>query len=221
MTIIELHNVWKKVGVEYILKDINLKVNEGELVCIRGKSGVGKTTLSKILSLITLPDKGSVLFLGKDYSKAPDNIRSTIRLKYIGYIPQSYLLLPDFTVYENIEIPLILKGVEEDKRRRIITEVLDILGLKGLENRYPYEISGGQQQRVAIARALVMDPKIIIADEPFSNLDDLNTSRILEIFLVLAKEKRKSIVLLTTDLYTRYPCDHDYLLNNAVLVKKA
>ena len=220
MSLVELKNVWKKVSSEYILKNINLNVGRGEIICIRGRSGVGKTTLSKILSLIMVPDKGKVIFLGKDYSNSSDKIRSFIRLKYIGYIPQAFQLLPDFTVYENIELPLILMGVEENERRKKVSDILSKVNLQGLEHRYPHEISGGQQQRVAIARALVKDPVLIVADEPFSNQDEHNIGKIMNLFLFLAKEENKGIVILTTDLYADYPCNQDYLLRDSSLVRK-
>ena len=220
MPLMELENVWKKVSSEYILKNIKLNVKRGEIICIRGKSGVGKTTLSKILSLITVPDRGKVIFLGKDYSRSTDKIRSFTRLKYIGYIPQNFQLLPDFTVYENIELPLVLMGVEKTRRRKIVLDILDKINLQGLEYRYPHEISGGQQQRVAIARALVKNPILIVADEPFSNQDEYNISKIMDLFLLLAREENKSVVILTTDLYADYTCSRDYLLSNSTLVEK-
>ncbi len=215
--LIELRNVWKKLAMEYILRNINLLVTSNKIVCIRGRSGVGKTTLSKILSLIMTPDRGEVWFLGREYSRASERIRSVQRLKFIGYIPQDFQLLPNLTVFENVEIPLILRGVSEHLRKEKVLSVLESVGLKGIEHRFPCEISGGQQQRVAIARALVKDPLLIVADEPFSNLDEHSTYKIIKLFLSFIREENRGLVLLTTDLYAEYPCDYDYLLSNATL----
>ncbi|MEM4427600.1 MAG: ATP-binding cassette domain-containing protein, partial [Zestosphaera sp.] len=149
--LLELRDVSKVVGNEFVLAGVSLSLRRGEVLVIRGRSGVGKTTLAKIASLLLTPDKGSVKFMSNDLSNSSDNLKSLLRLKYIGYVDQEYALLPRLTVYENVELPLALLGTPKIERRGRVNEVLKLVGLGGLENRYPAELSGGERQRVAIA----------------------------------------------------------------------
>lgn len=215
--LLELRNISKKVGNEVVLTNLSLSLRAGEVLVVRGRSGVGKTTLAKIASLQLNPDEGSVRFMGNDLTNSSDTLKSFLRLKYISYVDQEYSLLPTLTVYENVELPLALLSVPRSERRIKVSEVLEQVGLRGLENRYPTELSGGERQRVAIARALVKKPKLLVADEPFSNLDEINTSRIIDLFKTLVSETRTAILITTTDLNTDYGIGTSKLLVNGKL----
>ncbi|MCS7099116.1 MAG: ATP-binding cassette domain-containing protein, partial [Sulfolobales archaeon] len=171
-TVLLLRNVSKTMNRELVLRGIDLELKTGEVVVVRGRSGVGKTTLAKIASLQLLPDGGSVMFLGVDVGRLREYERSSLRLRYVGYVDQEYTLLQELTVRENVELPLALLGAPKSERVRAAEELLRRLGLRNYGDRYPTELSGGERQRVAIARALVKKPRLLVADEPFSNLDE-------------------------------------------------
>lgn len=218
MDIVRLVNVRKKVGGEIVLDGIDLAVKPREIVLIRGRSGVGKTTLARILALIYVPDSGEVVFLGENIANASDSVRSTIRLKHIGYIDQHFKLIPNLTVLENVELTLRLIGLPKDKRREEVTKLLSRLGLEEKIYRYPHELSGGERQRVAIARALIKKPKLIVGDEPLSNLDDYTANRVMSLLNEYAAKNNSGVVITTTDLYRRIPnISRDLVLVNGKL----
>jgi len=202
LELLELRSVSKVVGNELVLVDVSLSLKSGDVLVVRGRSGVGKTTLAKIASLQLVPDEGSVKFMGVDLTNSNDDLRSILRLRYIGYVDQEYTLLPRLTVRENVELPLALLRIPKKERRDRVRYVLDQVGLGGLEDRYPTELSGGERQRVAIARALVKKPKLLVADEPFSNLDEITTSKIVSLLKTLLPET--AILITTTDLSADY-----------------
>ena len=156
------------------LDDINLEISINEFAVITGRSGCGKTTLLNMMGLMDEPDSGVYLFEGVDVNSLSLNQKSMTRNKKIGFIFQSFNLINDYTVYENIEMPLGYAGVDSVKRRERVAELLDYVGLKNKALNLPHQLSGGEQQRVAIARALANNPKIILADEPTGNLDTKN-----------------------------------------------
>lgn len=218
MDIVRLVNVRKKIGGEIVLDGIDLAIKPREIVLIRGKSGVGKTTLARILALIYVPDSGEIVFLGKNIANASDSVRSTIRLKHIGYIDQHFKLIPNLTVLENVELPLRLIGLPKDKRREEVTKLLSRLGLEEKIYKYPHELSGGERQRVAIARALIKKPRLIVGDEPLSNLDDYTASRVMSLLNEYAAKNNSGVVITTTDLYRRIPnISRDLVLVNGKL----
>ena len=203
-----------------VLRGVDLVVEGGLMVALRGRSGVGKTTLAKIASLIVRPDSGSVVFMGREVSTVGDQVRSRLRLKYIGYVDQECTLLEELSVWENVELPLRLLGVERGERERVVYEALEALGLKGLERRRPRELSGGQRQRVAIARALVKKPRLLVADEPLAHLDDETARLVMSYIRELAREVKMGVLVTTTDLYSKMDVDLDYILENGVLKTK-
>jgi len=215
-----LRGVYKAVGGELVLRGVDLVVEEGLIVAVRGRSGVGKTTLAKIASLIVRPDGGSVVFMDREVSGVGDQVRSQLRLKYIGYVDQECTLLEELSVWENVELPLRLLGVKRGERERVVYEALEALGLKGLEQRRPRELSGGQRQRVAIARALVKKPRLLVADEPLAHLDDETAKLVMSYIRELAREVKMGVLVLTTDLYSKMDVDLDYVLENGVLKTK-
>jgi len=214
---IELSNVSKKFGASEVLKQLNLTIDEGDFVSIRGKSGVGKSTLLKIMGFLELPDEGEVTLSGKALCKLSDAQRSKLRLETLGFVFQFFNLLPSLTVMENIELPLALAGVSKAKRRERALELVKYFGLEKLAERFPENLSGGERQRIGIIRALVNNPKIIIADEPTSSLDDENSQLIMDLFRTINKDQKVTIVLSTTDLYEKLPTSKSYTLKNGIL----
>lgn len=216
-SLIELSNVWKRYGITEVLKNINLKVEEGEFIAVRGKSGVGKTTLLKIIGFLEQPDKGEVKLFGKPINNLNDNEKSELRLHNIGFIFQFFNLIPSLTVLENIELPLALAGMKKQQRRKKAYELLEYFDLTNLANRFPETLSGGERQRIAIIRALANNPKLILADEPTSSLDNENSELLIRLLTKINREKRVTIILTTTDLYEKLPTTKDYILKDGYL----
>ncbi|MEM2632221.1 MAG: ABC transporter ATP-binding protein [Candidatus Bathyarchaeia archaeon] len=215
----ELHNVWKNYGGSEILRGVNLTVGEGEFISIRGKSGVGKTTLLRIIGLLENPDAGEVKILGRRVSELNDDERSNLRLRAIGFIFQFFNLIPSLTVLENIELPLALAGVKRQERLRRARGLLEYFGLEGLAGRFPETLSGGEKQRIAVIRALVNNPKIILADEPTSSIDEENSQLLIDLLKKINVERNVAVLLTTTDIYEKLPTTRDYILKDGCLSK--
>jgi len=215
--LIELIDIWKIYSTSQILKGLNLTVVEGAFISIRGKSGVGKTTLLKIIGLLDTPSKGEVKLLGKSVNGLGDAELSRLRLNHIGFIFQFFNLLPSLTVLENIELPLALARVKKPERRERAMKLLSYFELGDLSKRFPKNLSGGERQRIAVIRALTNNPEIILADEPTSSLDDENTELLMDLLRKINEENNVTIVLSTTDLYKKLPTNRDYLLKNGIL----
>jgi lipoprotein-releasing system ATP-binding protein len=197
--LIRLSGIKKTVGSEQILKGIDLEVYEGEFVSIIGASGSGKSSLLYILGLLDKPTEGEVFFEGEkiDYSK--DKRLSYLRNSKIGFVFQFHYLVQELSLLDNVILPAIKKGVPIKEARERAMVLLEILGLKGKENRKPYEISGGEMQRTAVARALINQPKVLLADEPTGNLDSTNTQRVMDIFKEINKSQT-TIVMVTHEI---------------------
>ena len=177
---------------------VNLKIEENEFVAIIGQSGSGKSTLMNRLGCLDVPTSGSYMLHGKDVSHMTDDELSDIRNLEIGFIFQGFNLIPNLTAVENVELPLIYRKVEKQKRRELSLAALKKVGLEKRLTHKPSEMSGGQQQRVAIARAIAQAPPVILADEPTGNLDSASTKEIMEILRGLHKEGR-TVILITHD----------------------
>jgi len=214
---IELTNVWKKYGANPVLKGLNLTAKEADFISIRGKSGVGKSTLLRIVGLLDNPDEGNVTLFGNNTAKLKDEQKSRFRLYSIGFIFQFFNLIPSLTVSENVELPLALAGVRKLERKKRAVDLLNYFELAALAQRFPESLSGGERQRVATIRALTNDPKIILADEPTSSLDDENSALLIDLFSQINKEKGAIIILATTDLYEKLPTNKDYSLKKGRL----
>jgi len=199
------------------LKGINLLVKEGEFISVRGKSGSGKTTILKIIGMLEAPDQGEVKILGKSVNTLSDDEKSEMRIQNIGFVFQFFNLIPSLTVLENIELPLALAGINKYERQRRALELLEYFGLKNLSKRFPDTLSGGEKQRIAIIRALANNPKIILADEPTSSIDNENSQLLMELLSRVNKQWNVTIVLTTTDLYEELPTKKDYLLKDGCL----
>ncbi|MCC6053872.1 MAG: ATP-binding cassette domain-containing protein [Thermosphaera sp.] len=220
MSVLELQGVRKTIGGDNVLRGVDLSLRPSRVVAVRGRSGVGKTTLAKVAALLLKPDSGLVYFNGLDTSKLSESELSSTRLKYIGYVDQDCSLIDELTVWENIELPLRLMNIERSNRAGIIGEVVEVLGLKGLESRRPRELSGGQRQRVVLARALVKKPILLVADEPFAHLDDETVRVVMGYIRQLASVSGLAVLITTTDLYAGMDVDEDYYLVNGVLVRR-
>ncbi len=171
---IQLKDIYKyynnKFQTTYILKNINPTINEGEFVSIMGPSGAGKSTLLNILGLLDQPNEGEYLLFNKEVHKLKGKVKSDYHREYIGFIFQAFHLIEEMTVYENIETPLIYKGVKRKERQSMVADILDRFNIVAKKDLFPDQLSGGQQQLVGIARAIIGKPKLLLADEPTGNL---------------------------------------------------
>ena len=192
---IQLENIEKKYGARPVFRGINLTVESGEFVAIMGSSGSGKSTLLNLIGGMDVPDRGRIVVDEDVISSFVEEELTAFRRKKVGFIFQFFNLLPNITVYENIEMPLLLNGQEGYEKR--VSEYIEMVGLQGRENDYPAALSGGEQQRVAIVRALIHDPGIILADEPTGNLDTRTGMFIVELIRSVAKKNGKTVVLVT------------------------
>ena len=197
---IQLQNIKKVFRTEEIdtsaLREVSLEVKEGEFVAIMGPSGCGKTTLLNIMGLLDTPTEGTYMLNGKDVSQLSERERTNIRKGTIGFVFQSFNLIDDLDVYENVELPLLYMGVPAKERKKRVTEMLDRMAMSHRRKHFPCQLSGGQQQRVAVARAVVSNPKIILADEPTGNLDSKNSKEVMDLLLQL-HEQGTTIVMVT------------------------
>ena len=202
-TVVSIANLLKQfpVGGDFFtaLKDVNLTLNEGEFIGLIGPSGSGKTTLLNVIGGLDSPTKGSVHVLGHSMDNTSHNERASLRRKHMGFIFQSYNLLPVYTVFENVELPLILNNVDPNERERLVSEAIESVGLSHMRDAKPTTLSGGECQRTAIARAIVHQPALILADEPTANLDAENSHHIMNILVELNKNLTSSFVFATHD----------------------
>ncbi len=196
---IEVKNIGKSFGELEVLKGVELKVEKGEIVAIIGKSGAGKTTLLQIIGTLDRPTKGEVLIDGTSVFTMKDKELAAFRNKHIGFIFQFHQLLPEFTALENVCIPAMIARQKESEYKARATKLLTDLGLGDRLNHKPNALSGGEKQRVAAARALMMNPDIILADEPTGSLDSQNKKELSELLLKLRKEYGQTILLVTHD----------------------
>lgn len=181
------------------LKDVSLKMNEGDFICVMGPSGSGKSTFINTLSTIDVPTKGKVFINGKEVRTMGENEVGEFRYKNLGFIFQEFNLLDSLTIFENIAVPLTLSNTPLDIIKEKVNAIANKLNVETLLDKYPIECSGGQRQRAAIARALVTNPKLIVADEPTGNLDSQNSHDLLELFKKLNDEEGVSILMVTHD----------------------
>ena len=197
----------KKISRTFILpsgdidavKNVSLKIKKGEFIIISGPSGAGKTTLLNMVSGIDLPSSGEVMISGNSIKSFSKNQLNELRRKTIGMVFQAHALMPLLSAYENVELPLRILGISGKERKNKTEEILEILGLKYRMSHRPYELSGGERQRVSVARALVRKPKILVADEPTSQLDSVNTEIVFEQIEDICKKFNTTVVLATHD----------------------
>ena len=180
----------------WALNEVNIGINEGEFVAVMGPSGCGKTTLLNIMGLLDNPTSGSYYLNGTDVSKFTESQRTSLRKGVIGFVFQSFNLIEELNVYENIELPLLYMKIGTSERKRRVKEAMERMAISHREKHFPQQLSGGQQQRVAIARAVVANPKLILADEPTGNLDSRNGAEVMTLLTELNREGT-TIVMVT------------------------
>lgn len=201
----KLVKVYRTEEIETLaINEVNFTVEEGELVSVMGPSGCGKSTLLNVLGLLDNPTDGKYYFNGEEVSGYSERQRANLRKHNIGFVFQSYNLIDELTVYENVELPLLYQKVDSREREERVEKALDSMRMMHRRNHFPQQLSGGQQQRVAVARAIVGDPKIILADEPTGNLDSEHGEEVLDILTGL-NEKGTTIVMVThSPAYAEY-----------------
>ncbi len=198
---IELQHIskWYTIGgrPSFILRDINLKISAGEFLSVMGPSGSGKSTLLNIIGMLDQPSEGKYQFLGQSIYDLKEKQRSELYKKQIGFVFQSYHLIDELTVYENIETPLLYQNIKSSERKAMVSDMLDKFQFVGKKDLFPAQLSGGQQQLVGIIRALIAKPKLILADEPTGNLNTAQGEEIMQLFQKLNKEEGVTIIQAT------------------------
>ena len=201
--ILNLQNIYKDYQQEKlvvpVLKDVSLTVEEGEYVAIMGPSGSGKTTLMNIIGCLDRPTSGTYELAGENVLKLKDRELSDLRLKSIGFVFQSFQLMPRESAVENVALPLTFRGAPRKERIKKADRMLDLVSLEKHKKHLPNQLSGGQQQRVSVARALVNDPKIIFADEPTGALDSHTSQDVMRLMQRLVREQKRTLVMVTHD----------------------
>jgi putative ABC transport system ATP-binding protein len=185
---VNLQKVYTTEEVETTaLNNVNVEINEGEFVAIMGPSGCGKSTLLNVVGLLDNPTGGEFYLNGEEVSKHTERMRANTRKENIGFVFQSFNLIDELTVGENVELPLLYLGMPSSERKKRVDESLEYMGIKHREKHFPQQLSGGQQQRVAVARAVISNPNIILADEPTGNLDSSNGNEVMDLLTELNK----------------------------------
>jgi putative ABC transport system ATP-binding protein len=218
MLAVEVKGVYKNylLGQSQVeaLKNINLRITLNKFTVLSGLSGSGKTTLLNIIGGIDSPDQGSLVIGGQEMSQLNDDQRSEFRARHLGFVFQNFNLIPVLSVWENIEIPLILQGVNVAKRKLLIMNMLEIVGLADKVRSLPGQLSGGQRQRVAIARALIHRPSLVLADEPTANLDSKTGLSILQLLRRLQQEHSVTVVFSSHDPQVIAQADYLYQVHD-------
>lgn len=221
---IKLHNIKKIFRTEEIetwaLREVSLEVKEGEFVAIMGPSGCGKSTLLNILGLLDNPTEGTYTLNGRDVSTLKESERTDLRKGVIGFVFQSFNLIDELNVYENIELPLLYMKTPARERRQRIKAVMDRMAISHRRKHFPSQLSGGQQQRVAIARAVLSNPKLILADEPTGNLDSTNGREVMELLSRLHREGT-TIIMVTHSQHDATYADRIINLYDGQIVEQA
>ena len=223
-TILELKNVkrWFGDGDKRlnVLNGVNLKIAKGEIVALTGPSGSGKSTLLYQTGLLDTPSAGEIFLAGQPCAKMKEKERTMMRRKYLGFVYQSHLLLPDFTCLENVMMPLLIGGIDKKDAIKRATELLEKMGLKHRLKHRPGEMSGGEQQRAAIARALANNPTLLLADEPTGNLDPKTSEKVFAELLNMVHETGLSALIATHNPELASKMDRRIHLENGVLVEE-
>lgn len=216
-----LEKIYRTEEVETVaLNKISFEINEGEFVAIMGPSGCGKSTLLNIIGLLDDFEAGSFMFNNTEVSGFNERKRAEMRKHNIGFVFQSFNLIDELTVFENVELPLIYTGVGAQERKRMVDEVLDKIQIAHRRNHYPQQLSGGQQQRVAVARAVVNNPKLILADEPTGNLDSRNGNDVMQLLTDLNEQGTTIIMVTHSEHDSRYTHRVINMLDGQIVTEK-
>ena len=225
MAILEVNNLKKvyttRLGGNQVeaLKNLSFSVEEGEYVAIMGESGSGKTTLLNILAALDKPTGGQVILNGKNIVDIREKEISAFRRENLGFVFQDFNLLDNFSLKDNIVLPLVLSGVDYKEMERRITPIAAQLGILDILGKYPYEVSGGQKQRAAVARALIIKPELVLADEPTGNLDSKNSAEIISLLRMFNKEFHQTVIMITHDEKIALSADRIIEIRDGKLVK--
>jgi len=221
MMLIQTKGLMKVYTTEEIettaLNNIDLDIGEGEYVAIMGPSGCGKSTLLNILGMIDNPSGGEYKFLGQDVARYSERKRASLRKSNIGFVFQSFNLIDELTVFENVELPLLYLGFSASERKKRTQEVLEHMALMPRKNHFPQQLSGGQQQRVAVARAVVARPKIILADEPTGNLDSTHGEEVMNLLGGLHENGTTIVMVTHSQAYADYSQRVIYLFDGQIV----
>jgi acetoin utilization transport system ATP-binding protein len=202
-----------------VLKGLTFDVADGEIVSIVGKSGSGKSTLLHIMAGFLTPDSGEIRVKGTKTSSFSEAENAKFRLNHFGFVFQNFQLMPGLTAFENVELPLKLKGIGKSERQKKVKEIMQSIGLTEVQDHYPNELSGGQQQRVSIARALITDPPVIFADEPTGSLDSETEQDVLLLIQSLNKARGITFVIITHDDEVAHTADRVYRMHDGELTE--
>ena len=204
----DISKVFRTSEVETVaLNHVSLNVEEGEFVAIMGPSGCGKSTLLNILGLLDNPTEGSYKLMGQEVAILHEKERTRVRKGKLGFVFQSFNLIDELNVYENVELPLTYLGIKASERRQMVNNILHRMNISHRAKHFPQQLSGGQQQRVAIARALVNDPSVLLCDEPTGNLDVSTGNDVLSLLIDLNRNDNRTIVIVTHDNQLAEKCD--------------
>ena len=221
---IKFENVWKiyKLGEVEVpaLRGLSIEIEEGEHIAVMGPSGSGKSTFLHLAGALDRPTRGRVLIEGRDPSRLSDGELSALRNRLIGFVFQTFNLIPRLTALQNVMLPLMVRGVNGEERLRRAKEALERVGLAHRMNHKPTELSGGEQQRVAIARAIVTNPKIILADEPTGNLDSASAGEVVELLTRLNRELGVTLVVVTHNPETAAPARRIVRIRDGVIYEE-
>lgn len=221
--VIQVKNLYKIYSVGqskvYALNGVDFTINRGEFCSIVGTSGSGKSTLLNMLAGLEKPTKGEVIIVGKHIEKMNENQLVKFRRERVGFVFQSFNLLPTMNAMENVALPLMFRGVPKKIRLKKATNILKVVGLEKHRKHKPMQMSGGQQQRVGVARALVVDPEIIFADEPTGNLDSHTSAEVMELFKKIVREQNKTLIMVTHDGHLASFADRIFHIIDGKIVK--
>ena len=217
---VNLKKVYQTEDVETTaLNNVNVEIASGEFVSIMGPSGCGKSTLMNILGMLDNPSEGDYMFFNENIAKLNEKKRALFRKENIGFVFQSFNLIDELTVYENVELPLLYLGVNNTSRKKKVNEVLERMNIMHRVNHFPQQLSGGQQQRVAVARAIVSNPKIILADEPTGNLDSANGDEVMNLLTTLNQSGTTIVMVTHSPTYAEYGNRIIYLFDGHVVTE--
>jgi lipoprotein-releasing system ATP-binding protein len=215
---IEVKNIVKRYGTLEVLRHVDVRIEQGEVVSIVGRSGAGKTTLLQIIGTLDRPDEGTVCYDGVDVTTLSASRLAQFRNRHIGFVFQFHQLLPEFTTLENVALPALIGGTARSEAMRRAQELLDYMGLKERLDHKPNELSGGERQRVAVARALVNKPTVVLADEPSGSLDTANKQELHRLFFDLRDEFKQTFVIVTHDEQLAAQADRTLHMNDGRIV---